>query len=140
MSVEDVLTEKRGDALIVTFNRPEQGNALGAKIADRLLQIIKPAALDHAVRAIMLRGAGGNFMDGQEIKAYGGDADKLITGYAKIFPSYHALIREMRVMNKPILAVVDGSVAGPGLSLMMSCDFVLAARSTKFCCRQMSYG
>jgi 2-(1,2-epoxy-1,2-dihydrophenyl)acetyl-CoA isomerase len=43
-------------------------------------------------------------------------------------------------MDKPVLAAVEGNVAGPGLSFMLACDLVLAARGTKFNCKYTSYG
>jgi 2-(1,2-epoxy-1,2-dihydrophenyl)acetyl-CoA isomerase len=88
------------------------------------------------VRAVLLRGAGGNFMNGVDLTGlYGkGGVDLGIERANQMMQPYHNVIRELQVMDKPVIAAVEGAVAGPGLSLMLACDLVLAARGTKFNC------
>jgi 2-(1,2-epoxy-1,2-dihydrophenyl)acetyl-CoA isomerase len=53
---------------------------------------------------------------------------------------YHSAIRELLAMDKPVIAACTGLTAGPGMSLMLACDLVLAAKSAVFNCKFTSYG
>jgi 2-(1,2-epoxy-1,2-dihydrophenyl)acetyl-CoA isomerase len=130
----EVTTEKRGSALIITFNRPAQGNAMTPDMANQLAAILKPLTTDRGVRAVLLRGEGGNFMNGIEMTAFAGDVDKGIDKVNMMMQPYHAAIRELQTMDKPILAMLNGRVAGPGMSFMLAADMAIAARSTQFNC------
>jgi len=136
----EVTTEMRGAALIVTFNRPDHGNSLSFDMASQFFNVMKPVATDRGVRAVLLRGAGGNFMSGIDLAGlYGKGVDQGLERATQMLQPYHSAIRELQVMEKPVLAAVDGTVAGPGLSLMLASDLVLASRTAKFNCGFTSY-
>ena len=135
----EVLSEIKGQALIVTFNRPDQRNAFNVDMAHQLFGILKSAVTDRVIRTVILRGQGGNFMDGLDMQPYINDVGTGIERANQMMQPYNSAIRELQVMEKPVLAVVDGNVAGPGMGFMLACDLVLAARSTKFNCDFTSY-
>lgn len=135
----EIKTETRGGALIITFNCPEQGNSLTLSMANQLFQILKPVASDRTIRAVMLCGAGDNFMDGLDLDIYAKDTSAGAERNNELLLPYHSIIRELYGMDKPILAVVRGRVTGAGLSFMLACDLVLAGRSTKFNAAFSSY-
>jgi 2-(1,2-epoxy-1,2-dihydrophenyl)acetyl-CoA isomerase len=130
----EITTEKRGPALIINLSFPERGNALSYDMALQLANILKPLTTDRGTRAILLRGKGGNFINGIDMNLYAGDVEKGIVKANEMLQSYHASIRELQTMDKPVLAAVNGRVAGPGMSFMLAADMVLAARSTQFNC------
>lgn len=137
----EITSTKRGAALIVTFNRPAQGNALTFDMANQLFNLMKPATTDRAIRAVMLEGAGGNFMDGIDTTAtYGGDFTAALERANQMLQPYHSVVRELLLMDKPVLAVATGSVAGPGMSFLLASDLVIAARSAVFNCKFTAYG
>jgi len=135
----EILSETRGQSLIVTFNRPDRGNAMNFDLATQLFTTLKNAVTDRGIRAVLLCGQGGNFMDGLDLQMYAGDTNLGVERANQLMQPYHSAIRELQAMEKPVLAAVEGSVAGPGMSFMLACDLVLAARSTKFNCRFTSY-
>lgn len=135
----EIISEKKGHALIVTFNRPDHRNALNFDMATQLFLILKNATADRAIRVVVLRGSGGDFMDGLDLQVYARDINAGIERVNQMQQPYNSAIRELQVMEKPVLAVVEGIVAGPGLSFMLASDLVLAARSTKFNCDFTSY-
>lgn len=137
--LSDIITEMRGPALIITFNRPDHGNALTTDMAGQLFNVIKPITTDRGVRAVILRGKGGNFMSGLEMRTYAGDLNRALEGVTQLNLSYNSVIRELQAMEKPVIAAVEGNVGGPGLSFMMACDLVMASRSTKFNTQFTSY-
>jgi len=139
MAHNEVKSELRGAVLIVTFNRPDRGNALTPDVANQLFNILKPATTDRGIRAVVLQGEGGNFMDGLDMKLFAGDFNTALEHYNQMFQPYHSAIRELYVMDKPVIAACDGTTSGPGFSIMMACDFVLAARGAKFNTKYASY-
>jgi 2-(1,2-epoxy-1,2-dihydrophenyl)acetyl-CoA isomerase len=134
MALNEVLSVKNGQALILTFNRPDQKNALTLDMASQAFTILKNATTDRSVRAVMLNGAGGHFMDGLDMDIFRGDLSKGLERANQIIAPYHSAIRELQAMDKPVVAAVEGLVTGAGLSFMLACDFVVAARSTRFSC------
>ena len=138
--VAEITSEMRGQTLILSFNRPQRANALSLEMAAQLFNALKPATTDHGIRAVMLRGQGGTFMDGLDMELYAGDYMAALDRANQMTLPYHSAIRELQVMDKPVLAAVEGVAAGPGLSLMLACDFVIATRGTRFNCKFTSYG
>lgn len=136
----DVVSEMRGGALILTFNRPEKGNALTPDMASQAALILKNATTDKAVRAVMLRGAGGQFMRGLDMDIFAGNIEKGVEKANQMMQAYNAAIREMNLMEKPVLAAVGGTVSGPGMSFMLGCDLVIAEKRTIFNCGFSQFG
>jgi 2-(1,2-epoxy-1,2-dihydrophenyl)acetyl-CoA isomerase len=133
MAQQEALFEMRGGALIITFNRPNSGNAMTPDMASQIFNRLKLATTDRGVRAILLKGAGGNFMTGLDLNLYNTtDMDRALTNATQMMQPYHSIIREIQAMDKPVIAAVDGLTSGPGLSFMLACDFALAAQSAKF--------
>jgi len=139
MAANEVLTVRNGQTLIVTFNRPEQQNALTYDMAAQAYNILKNATTDRGVRAVLLNGAGGHFMNGLDMELFKGDFSTGLERFNQIVAPYHSAIRELQAMDKPVVAAVEGFVTGAGMSFMLACDMVLAARSTKFNCRYTQY-
>lgn len=117
-----------GAVLTITLNRPEVLNALNGAA-----HVALAAALERArepdVRAVVLTGAGRGFCVGQdlqEFRAGAGDiAERLRDRYNR-----HAVA--IRLLEKPVLAVVNGPAAGAGLSLAFACDVRIASDEASF--------
>jgi 2-(1,2-epoxy-1,2-dihydrophenyl)acetyl-CoA isomerase len=130
--LNEIKTEMRGGALVITFNRPEHGNAMTIDMANQLFHALKPVATNPAVRAVMLRGEGGNFMTGLDINIYSKSVEKGVDIKNEILLPYHSAVRELQVMDKPVLGVATGTAAKAGFGLLLACDLVLAGRSARF--------
>ena len=128
----EILTEVRGGAFIVTFNRGTYNNALNVDMANMLFMALKQVTTDRGIRAVLLRGQGGNFMDGLDLNIYATDFGKGVERHNELMLPYHSAIRELNTMDKPVLAAVSGKVTGPGLSFMLASDLVLAGQSAVF--------
>ncbi len=88
----------------------------------------------------MLRGSGGNFMNGMDMSFYTGDLNVALERANQLVLPYHSAIRELQAMDKPVLAAVEGAVTGSGISFMLACDLVISAQNTKFNCKFTDYG
>lgn len=120
----------------LTLNRPESLNALNLAMIDDLRTTTARAAFDPLVRAVIVRGAGEHFMAGGDLKWFR-EQLALPPGerqprFEETIAAVHASILNLKSMNKPVVAVVQGAVAGFGLSLMMAADFALAAEGAYF--------
>ena len=128
---ETVNLYRRGAAAKIELNRPERMNAWNDQFSLDLLDAIRAAGEDPAVRAVLITGAGRGFSSGADLKdslAEGGRLD----AYSRLTGQYHPIIVGVREMPKPVVAAVHGAAAGIGLSLALACDLVVAAESGYF--------
>lgn len=120
----------RQDAVVtLQFNRPEALNALDLPMAQALLQAVQAIAADASVRAVVLKGAGRAFIAGGDLALLHADPAQ---GARDLLGPLNATLQLLQQIDAPVIAQVHGAAAGGGLSLMLMCDFVLAAEGTKF--------
>ena len=121
----------------ITLNRPAALNALNADMVVELAHAVHTAGQDD-VRVVVIRGAGGHFMAGGDIKSFKGwlDAEPDRTVIERDFVSFirpvHETITAIRAMPKPIVAAIQGACAGFGVSLASACDLAIAADDAFF--------
>jgi len=118
--------------LTITMNRPDRRNALNPEMTRGLVEAALRASEDHEVRAVLLRGAGGTF-------CVGGDVKSMAEGRAPL--PFEAKLTNLRrgmevsrilhEMPKPVVAQLDGAAAGAGLSIALACDLRVAGASVK---------
>ncbi|MCE5289472.1 MAG: enoyl-CoA hydratase/isomerase family protein [Nocardiaceae bacterium] len=124
-----VLTEDRGPVRIITLNRPERRNAIDMALRLMLAQTIESAMADPVVRAVVLTGAGTSFCAGGDISTM----ERMPEDQAR--PRAEAAQRVIRAIwggAKPVIAAVEGSAFGAGVSLALACDRVIAAEDAVF--------
>jgi 2-(1,2-epoxy-1,2-dihydrophenyl)acetyl-CoA isomerase len=116
----------------ITLNRPDAANALNMEMGLDLMHASIRASEDPAVRAVILTGAGKMFSGGGDLKSFAAQEDRL-PGHLKEVALYlHAAISRFVRMDAPVIAAVNGSAGGAGMSLCLFADLVLAAESAKF--------
>ncbi|XVQ14861.1 enoyl-CoA hydratase-related protein [Spirillospora sp. CA-255316] len=115
-----VLTERSGNVLVATMNRPEARNALDPALMDELTVVLRGADADPEVRAVVLTGAGTVFCAGLDLKAFARGAD-----FKKLLWFYH------RGIETPVVAALNGPALAGGFELMLACDLVVAAEGAK---------
>jgi 2-(1,2-epoxy-1,2-dihydrophenyl)acetyl-CoA isomerase len=130
---ETVEVTRDGAAVKIALNRPERMNAWSEGLSQDLLTVLRDAAADETVRAVMLTGNGRAFCSGADLKDGADDAlaGKLDT-YTTLTRWYHPIVTTIRQMPKPVLTAVNGPAAGAGLSLALAGDLVVAAESAYF--------
>lgn len=122
----------------ITLNRPESMNALTLELIEDLRTTAESMAVDDAVRAVVLTGAGRAFSAGQDLKEHAAmlDAtavDAIPDVFAKqVATNYAPIARQLATMPKPVVAAVNGIAAGAGASLAFACDFRLASDAAGF--------
>src|SRR5215210_6563703 len=133
MAAETVDVTRRGGELRVELNRPEAMNAWTRQLGEELLAVVREAAADGSVRAVVVTGAGRGFSSGADLKA---GFDLTPEGHPDVRTAlherYHPIIAELRRMPKPVLAAVNGPAVGIGCSLALAADLVIAKESAYF--------
>ncbi|MBL9013799.1 MAG: enoyl-CoA hydratase/isomerase family protein [Myxococcales bacterium] len=142
-----IRVEHHGAVGVLTIARRERFNSLDVETAQDLRKAGLQLARDREVRAVILRGDGGVFCSGADLKyiVKGGDegvaylspgARPAPGGYGAVFKQIleyiHSTISEIRRAPKPWIACVDGAAAAGGLGIAMACDLVIASERATF--------
>ena len=115
----------------ITLDRPDAGNAVDVELARDLLDVTMAISEDATVRVVLLTGAGKNFCVGGDLRAFDG-RDDLGLHLKEVTTYLHAAVSRLARLDAPVVAAVQGSAAGAGMSLACGADLVLAATSARF--------
>jgi enoyl-CoA hydratase/carnithine racemase len=131
---DQVLIRSEEGVLEVILNRPEKYNAITGAMLDRLREAINLFASDRSLRVMRLGATGKYFTAGMEIgpEIAAGNGDSTLDGRHWYRTKFHSLFDEFEAVEKPIVATHQGICLGGGLELSLSCDFRLAAASTRY--------
>ena len=129
---ENVLFEEKDGVGYITLNNPAQMNAVTAEVTRDLITCIEYCEQEPALRCVVLRGAGGNFCAGGNVKAMKERLDKGINGAKAGIRIGGEWIMRLKTISKPTIAWIEGAAAGVGCSMAMACDFSIAAEDCKF--------
>jgi 2-(1,2-epoxy-1,2-dihydrophenyl)acetyl-CoA isomerase len=144
----NIRAETSGAVGVITIDRRERFNSFDVETARDFRKAGLAFARDEALRAVVIRGTGGVFCSGADLKyiARGGepsdlgylqpDARDVPAGYGEIFKQIleylHSTISEIKRAPKPFIAAVDGVAAAGGFGIAMACDLVLASERASF--------
>lgn len=129
----DLLAELDAGVLTLTLNRPEARNAMSRAMNTALQEQLAQAEFNHAVRCIVLTGAGKGFCAGGDVKGMAASGDGTV-GAQTIDQAIHrqrvnqrATAGKLFKMPKPTLAALPGAAAGAGFALALACDLRIMA-------------
>jgi 2-(1,2-epoxy-1,2-dihydrophenyl)acetyl-CoA isomerase len=134
MTDDLVRYDKLRDTIVsLRLNRPDKLNAVSRDLEDALLDSVRRASADEAVRAVVISGAGRSFCAGWDLgEATPADPRQQPFSALAGATTWLELIRLLRRPDKVFIAAVHGWVAGQGLELSLACDFVVAAGDARF--------
>ncbi len=127
-----ILSSLQHNTLTLKLNRPEKANAFNHEMIAELRSALNDAAENDAVRAILLTGEGNTFCAGQDINEMLSAREQNISYLEHLRESYNPLVLKLRQIEKPVVAAINGSVAGAGLGVALACDLRIAAEDTQF--------
>jgi len=133
---DHLLVTKEDGIATMTMNRPEVRNALSIDMRMAMFDAVDDIEHDPSVRCVVLRGAGGHFMAGGDIKNFNEylemDGLERQKAFERRVHGLHPMMMSLRRMEKPVIASVQGAAAGAGMSFMMACDLAIAADDSIF--------
>ena len=134
MECNDLLLEKEGPIAILTLNRPEKLNALSMEMREFLPQALQEVQEDDDLRVLIITGAGRGFCSGADvsIQAARADGQHVVNSRKDILEIVGDFVLAFEKINKPVIAAINGVVAGVGLTLTLLCDIRMASSAARF--------
>jgi enoyl-CoA hydratase/carnithine racemase len=136
---EELLYEVKDGVATLTLNRPDQRNALNGELLAALVDGMKRARDDDAVRAVVLTGSGEKaFCAGADLGGFAADVPLVDKHFASdLFLEYFRL---MPRLGKPSLCAANGHVLAGGMGLALSCDLLIAKEGARFGTPEINVG
>ena len=121
---EPVLTERRGNVLLITLNRPEVRNAVNAALAAGVAGALEQLDDDDGLSVGVLTGTGGFFCAGMDLGAF-------VKGESPWFGDRGFAGIAQRASRKPLIAAIEGFAVAGGMEIALACDLIVAANGAK---------
>jgi enoyl-CoA hydratase len=119
-----VLTERRGNVLLITLNRPEVRNAVNAALAEGVAGALEELDGDDALSVGVLTGTGGFFSAGMDLGAF-------VKGESAWFGDRGFAGITQRASRKPLIAAIEGFALAGGMEIALACDLIVAATDAR---------
>lgn len=126
---EKICLEKQNNLAILKFNRPEVLNALNSEVLLELNDKLDLVMNDSEVNVVIITGNGKAFVAGADISEM---RDKTPEEARKFAALGLKVFRKIELMEKPVIAAVNGYALGGGCEIAMSCDIRIASEKAKF--------
>jgi crotonobetainyl-CoA hydratase len=123
-----VLVTLDQSVLVITLNRPEALNAVDAGVGAAVGEALELARTDERVRVVVVTGTGRAFCAGMDLKAYARGEDVAATGH----PEWGFAGLTQHLIDKPVIAAVNGLALGGGCEIVLACDLAVASTAASF--------
>ncbi len=141
---ETLSLQHDGPALHVTLNRPDIRNAMSLIMVRELSAVFDQVANEPAIRAVVLRGAGGHFCAGGDIRdmaaARAAKAEPGQDPFRDLNRAFGEMIQQVNEASQLVIAVLEGAVMGGGFGLACVSDIAIARDSARFAMPETSLG
>lgn len=135
-NLKTVAVKKENGIATVMLNRPERRNALNEQMFEELIPVLAEVAGDDGVRVVVFTGAGRDFSVGADLGTGEGrerileepDAEAIRRG----LKHSQDVVRLLHGMEKPTIAMVNGTAAGGGFDWALACDMRIASEHARF--------
>jgi len=134
-----VLSSVTNAVATITLNRPDQRNPLDWATIRSLAMLVRQYECDAAVHVVVVRGAGGHFSAGGDLKGYI-DLYRDAVAFRQFLVEFHAMLNAIEVSKKIYVALIEGYCVAGGLELLLACDIVLATHSAKIGDAHVGFG
>jgi len=126
--------EKSDGIATITLNRPDVLNAVNATMGKELLEALGTAERDEEVKCLIITGNGRAFCAGEDIQDLRGQYERGENPKLgeRLLVKYNPIVKQIRNMQKPVIAAVNGVAAGAGAGLAYSCDIRVASEDARF--------
>src|SRR3990172_4971744 len=116
----------------ITLNRPEVLNALTLRVYAQLRDLFHELQTDETVKVVVITGAGRGFCSGGDVHEIIGEVLKWdMKGHLEFTRMTGALVHNIRRLDKPVIAAINGTCAGAGAVIALACDLRVMAAGAK---------
>lgn len=134
---DSIQLEQQGSILTLWLNRPESRNAMGLKMVTAIQKVFSQIADDTSIRTVILRGQGGHFCAGGDIKDMAAlRVEAANTGslqpYVDFNRRFGAMIEQVDQAPQTVVAVLEGAVLGGGFGLACVSDIAISRDTAQF--------
>ena len=130
LTYENLIVERQGAVDWVSLNRPDKMNALSPDLVADLVDYLTSLRRNYDTRIVVLTGAGGGFCAGLDLEAYFIEDATVQLGY-HLQLEMNEIMKLMRRIPQPIIALINGPACGAGFAIAMSADIRIAAKDAK---------
>lgn len=139
--LECVKVEKRDGISTVYMNRPEKRNAMSPQLHYEMEATLEELEVDPDTRCVVIRGAGGNFSAGQDLKMFFRENENNPMGRKRSQRSANRWRWEILYnYDKPTIAMVEGYCVGGAFMQLLGTDFAIAAEDATFSLSEVNWG
>jgi 2-(1,2-epoxy-1,2-dihydrophenyl)acetyl-CoA isomerase len=123
-----VIVGRQGDVGTVVLNRPQKLNAFAGEMRDLIGDAVEALGADPSIRAIVITGEGRGFCAGADID-YLNElvAEDNARDFQRLLEAGERVVQEIRAVEKPVIAAINGPAAGGGANLALACDLRIMA-------------
>ena len=125
---DQVIVKDEGAIRTIRMNRPDKKNALTAAMYAAMAEAIESAGGASPIRCILMMGAPGAFSAGNDLS----DFMKAATGGEGLGNSVLRFLHSLARSERPLVAAVRGVAVGIGTTMMLHCDYAVAASDARF--------
>ena len=134
---ESIQLEQQGSILTLWLNRPDSRNAMSLNMVNAIQQVFEKIAASTAIRAVIIRGKGGHFCAGGDIKDMAGlRVQALQEGSNKPYVDFNrrfgAMIEQVDQAPQTVVALLEGAVLGGGFGLACVSDVAISRDNAQF--------
>ena len=140
MDYETLNVEKEGGVAVLTLNRPETHNAMNQTMFAELDMAARDLQGDPEVRAVVMTGAGKSFSSGLDLGSFIGLAQLTALQIHTFLKGVQGTFLAYEMMNKPVIAAVNGLAFGGAMEIMLTCDIRIASDDAKFNLMEIKFG
>ena len=126
--MSDLIVSDDGPIRTLRINRPAKKNALTLAMYDAMAAAIEESGTKGAIRCLLIAGGPGSFCAGNDI----GDFMKAADEGGALSPSTLRFLYSLVRCEKPLVAAVTGVAIGVGTTMLLHCDYVVAAADARF--------
>lgn len=126
---KDLIVDAHKGILTLRINRPKV-NALTTDVVRSMLEVLRQADRDEQVRVVVLTGTGSVFSAGQDLTEVKRAEDTSFRYHLQ--RTYNPLVLQIRRLEKPVIAAINGAVSGAAFGVALACDLRIAAENARF--------
>jgi enoyl-CoA hydratase/carnithine racemase len=130
--MSELLYEVEDRIATITLNRPDKLNAFTRDMIDGWAKALAEAQADDRVNVVVVTGAGRAFCAGGDVARMGEGEPSALDHKNQLWENIHRIPKTLEVMDKPVIAMVNGLAVGAGMGMCLMCDVRIASDEARF--------